>query len=63
MSEKTLNTDKCQKIVYPNERWGSFHGYQCTKSLWKDGFCKVHHPKSVEKRHKESKETGGCKME
>jgi len=29
--------------------------YQCSRKVWKDGFCKQHHPESVKKRNMESK--------
>lgn len=29
---------------------------RCSKPVWKDGFCKTHHPESVEKRRAKSME-------
>ena len=37
-------TPLCQKKVFKN--W-SHHA--CWKKVWKDGFCKKHHPETVEK--------------
>jgi len=47
-------TIQCSETVYPKERWGCFHGYQCTRKAWKDGFCKTHHPESVKARQEKS---------
>lgn len=58
-----MNEEKCSQTVYPNELWGSFHGHQCMRKIWKDGFCKTHHPDSVEKRSKESDARWKHKME
>ena len=49
-----MNTEKCKESVDGTGQWGSFHRHQCTKSIWKDGYCKIHHPESVKKRQKES---------
>ena len=46
--------DKCKKKVYPRGMWSSFHGHQCTKPAWKDGYCKIHHPENVERRQEKS---------
>jgi hypothetical protein len=48
------NAERCLAKVYPNDRWGSFHPHQCTRKVWKDGFCKQHHPESEAKRRVES---------
>ena len=40
----------CKEKVYPKERWGSFHPYQCTRKIWMDGYCKQHHPRTVAER-------------
>ncbi len=47
-----MDGKKCKETVYPNERWGSFHPHQCHKNIWKDGYCKQHHPETKEVRHK-----------
>jgi len=41
---------KCKEKVYPKEAWGSFHPHQCLHNIWKDGFCKFHHPDTVKAR-------------
>jgi flagellar biosynthesis/type III secretory pathway protein FliH len=41
---------KCKKKVYPKERWGSFHPHQCRRDIWKDGYCKTHHPDTEKAR-------------
>jgi len=33
-----------------------FHSYRCKRNEWKDGYCKQHHPDTVEARRKKSKE-------
>jgi hypothetical protein len=35
---------------------GSFRGHQCTKPVWKDGYCKIHHPESVKSRAEKSRQ-------
>lgn len=55
--------DTCKQTVYPNERRGSFYPHSCKKPIWKDGFCKVHHPDSQEKRAEESRIRFEKKME
>lgn len=44
----------CKEMVSGSGRFGSFHQHKCTKPEWKDGWCKVHHPESYEKRYQES---------
>jgi hypothetical protein len=39
---------KCKKDVFEG-----FNFHLCTRNSWKDGWCKQHHPESVEKRKKE----------
>ena len=47
-----MDKKRCQQIVYPNEQWGSFHGHQCHRKIWKDGFCRQHHPDTVKEKDK-----------
>lgn len=47
--------ERCLEKVFPNEPWGGFHPYQCHKTVWKDGFCKIHHPDSVKMREEKSR--------
>jgi hypothetical protein len=44
------NKKTCSETVFPQERWGSYRGHKCTKPVWKDGYCKIHHPDSVKAR-------------
>jgi hypothetical protein len=53
----------CKQRVYPNERWGAFNPHQCNKKIWKDGFCKIHHPDSVEERNRKATERWNAKNE
>jgi len=43
---------QCVEKVYPNDKYGSFHGYRCTRdgTVERDGkwYCKTHDPKAVE---------------
>ena len=50
-----LDTSRCKKTVYPNDRWGCFHPHQCNKKIWKDDFCKIHHPDTEKLREEEKK--------
>ena len=45
MSEQT---DKCKERVQNEGRWPGSH--QCSYKVWKDGYCKIHHPEMVEAR-------------
>ena len=47
---------RCKETVYPNERWGSFYPHQCEKKIWKDGYCKIHHPDTVAEMRRKSDE-------
>ncbi len=47
--------ERCSQKVYPNELWGSFYPHQCHRKVWKDGFCKIHHPDSVKIREEKSR--------
>lgn len=41
----------CKASVRGYRGWGS---HQCTRKIWKDGWCKQHHPKSEKNRQIES---------
>ena len=43
------DTEKCKEKV-----WNKFYHHQCTKKVWKDGYCKIHHPESVKAREEKS---------
>ena len=49
-SSKPTDKDRCKKKVYPSDMWGGFHGHQCHRKIWKDGYCKQHHPNTVKAR-------------
>jgi hypothetical protein len=40
---------RCMESVYPAGR--SFIPYQCQKKIWKDGFCKQHHPDTIKAKN------------
>jgi hypothetical protein len=43
----------CRKSVYPaGMRFPRAH--RCQKKVWKDGFCKIHHPDNVKVRREKS---------
>jgi len=57
--KKELNPTKrdylqCKETVYPQEKWGSFHGHRCIRNVWKDDYCKIHHPDSVKERREKA---------
>ena len=44
---------RCKEKVFPKDLWGVFHSHQCSRNIWKDGYCKQHHPDTKKKREKE----------
>lgn len=62
MEEKT----KCTEKVYPRDRWGSFHPYQCRLpvKVERDGkpYCSKHDPEAVKKREEESRARWDAQM-
>jgi hypothetical protein len=48
-----MDKERCKAYVMEP---GGFHQHQCYKPIWRDGYCKIHHPTSVEKREKEKEE-------
>lgn len=52
----------CMRTVYPKNGFGSISGHRCGRPIWKDGWCKVHHPNSVMARQIESKAKWDKKM-
>lgn len=34
--------------------WDGWHSHRCTKPVWKDDFCKIHHPDKVKEREAKS---------
>ena len=44
----------CIERIFPNGRWPQ--PYQCNRKIWKDGFCKQHHPDTVAERDRKSTE-------
>ena len=61
-----MNDKKCCAVVYPKERWGAFHGYQCTRkaSVERNGksYCKTHDPEERKKREEKSLESYRAKQ-
>jgi len=47
-----MKNDQCKETVYrPLLGFISF-GHQCTRKIWKDGYCKIHHPATVDARNR-----------
>jgi hypothetical protein len=42
---------KCKKQVWDRSIWRS---HRCSYNVWKDGYCKIHHPDSVKQRAADS---------
>lgn len=42
--------EQCREKISGSGRYGSFNMRHCSKKVWKDGYCKVHHPSSAEER-------------
>jgi len=49
-----MKEDRCQEKVPGEGRFGCFHWHQCKKKVWKDGYCKIHHPDSYTERQAKS---------
>jgi hypothetical protein len=45
-----MDVTRCKEKVYGRKRYDQFYGHQCQKKIWKDGFCKQHHPDSIKER-------------
>jgi hypothetical protein len=46
-----MTEDRCKQFVYGRtvmERFGG--GHQCTRKIWKDSHCRIHHPETVRAR-------------
>ena len=43
-----MDIDKCKERVA--DPWGWNRSHQCTRKIWKDGYCKQHHPDTVKER-------------
>lgn len=46
-----MRSDRCMKEVWCD---GVFRVRQCSRKIWKDGYCKQHHPETVAQREEES---------
>ncbi len=44
-------SEECKQRIFGGN---SFHGHPCTRKAVKDGYCRQHHPDSVEERRKKS---------
>jgi len=48
-SGKKYDPARCMASVSPSVRGAISH--QCQKKIWKDGFCKQHHPDTIEAKN------------
>lgn len=55
-----MRSDRCMKEVWCD---GVFRVRQCSRKIWKDGYCKQHHPEAVAQRREESKRKQQEKIE
>jgi hypothetical protein len=44
-----MEKERCKKKI-----WQGWRYTQCSRNAWKDGFCKQHHPESVQAREEKS---------
>lgn len=54
---------QCKRSVSGEGKWGAFHQHQCTRPIWKDGYCKQHHPDKEEERRAKRREEARRKSE
>jgi len=54
-STAPLDPTRCHYDVWASRGAGSTH-YQCTKKIWKDRWCKQHHPDSIAERARQAEE-------
>jgi len=46
----TADQTRCKIDVSGEGRFGWVHPHQCRRKIWKDGFCRQHHPDTVKDR-------------
>ena len=46
---------RCKKNVYPRESM-FMRAHQCSRYVWKDDYCKQHHPDTVAERNRKREE-------
>lgn len=46
-----MDAARCKEMI-----WCGWHMCQCSRKIWKDGYCKQHHPDSVKEREKKRDE-------
>ena len=46
-----MKEEQCKEQIFRNWR-----EYRCSRKAWKDGYCKQHHPDTVEERRKKAQE-------
>jgi len=44
----TKQPERCSVSVHDEGMWPTFH--PCSRNVWKDGYCKQHHPDTVAER-------------
>ena len=51
--KKDLDKSRCKQSVFSDS---CFNSYQCSRKIWKDGFCKQHHPDTIAERRDKSEQ-------
>ena len=57
-----MDNTRCKEQVYEQGGYGSFRGHQCSRKIWKDDYCKIHHPDTVAERQAKSEEKWRAKQ-
>lgn len=55
-----MEKERCKETVWDRHVW---HQQQCSSYVWKDGYCKQHHPDTVKERNRKSEERFKEEME
>ena len=45
----TMTTEYCSEMI-----WEGMARYRCSRKIWKDGYCKQHHPDTVAERNRKA---------
>ena len=48
-----INPERCQAAVAGSDRAEWFHPHQCQRKVWRDGWCRQHHPETEQVRESE----------
>lgn len=53
MAKEAMDPARCRERV---AGLGGWHFHQCSRKVWKDGYCRQHHPDTVAERNRKSRE-------